>query len=429
MATTTGDTLRSTSSDAAPDRMVTADGVPLKTSLRRAERRRRTIAFLLVLPLLTFIMVSFVIPIGEMMWRSVDNPLIVNTLPRTVEALRDWDGEDLPPEAAYAAMVEDLRVAQEERAVGRLAVRLNYEMSGARSLLGGAGRRAAQLEAPYKEALIDLNARWGEPRIWRVIQREGRPLTAAYYVSALDLTYDEDGNIVRQDERQRIYLSLFTRTLIMSVVITALTLLLGFPISYLLATLPLRYSNLLMIFVLLPFWTSLLVRTTSWIVLLQQQGVINHILVNIGILDENMRLQMIHNWIGTVIAMTHILLPFMVLPLYSVMKTIPPSYMRAARSLGANNWTAFWRVYVPQTVPGMAAGGILVFIISIGYYITPALVGGQSGQMISNLIAYHMQSSLNWGLAAALGTILLVGVLVLYWAFNKVFGADNVKLG
>jgi putative spermidine/putrescine transport system permease protein len=127
--------------------------------------------------------------------------------------------------------------------------------------------------------------------------------------------------------------------------------------------------------------------------------------------------------------MTHILLPFMVLPLYSVMKTIPPTYVRAARSLGANQWTAFWRVYAPMTLPGVGAGAVLVFIISIGYYITPALVGGQTGQMISNLIAFHMQNSLNWGLAAALGSILLAGVLVLYWLYGRIVGVDNVKLG
>jgi len=171
------------------------------------------------------------------------------------------------------------------------------------------------------------------------------------------------------------------------------------------------------------------VRTTAWIVLLQQQGVINELLVFVGILGDDNRISMIYNQTGTIIAMTHILLPFMVLPLYSVMKGIPPSYVRAARSLGANPWTAFWKVYFPQTVPGIGAGAVLVFIISIGYYITPALVGGRSGQMISNLIAYHMQDSLNWGLAAALGSILLAGVLVLYWAYNRIVGIDNVKLG
>jgi putative spermidine/putrescine transport system permease protein len=192
---------------------------------------------------------------------------------------------------------------------------------------------------------------------------------------------------------------------------------------------PARIANLLMILVLLPFWTSLLVRTSSWIVMLQQQGVLNDILVGLGIISDGNRLTMVYNQTGTIVAMTHILLPFMVLPLYSIMKTIPPSYMRAARSLGANQWTAFWRVYVPQTTAGIGAGGVLVFIISIGYYITPALVGGQSGQMISNFIAFHMQRSLNWGLAAALGTLLLVAVVLLYYLYNRLIGVDRLKLG
>lgn len=409
--------------------MVTSDGVPLKVSLRRAERRRRVMAFLLVVPLFAFIMITFVIPIAEMLYRSVDNPIIVNNLPRTVTALQDWDGREAPDEFAFAALVEDLRAAQAERLVGRIAVRLNYEMSGARSLLTGTARRVGDLEAPYKEAVIDINPQWGDTTIWSAIKREGRRFTPSYYISALDLRYDENQNIVRQPAHQRVYVELFVRTLILSVAITLMTLLLGFPIAYLLASLPLRYSNLLMIFVLLPFWTSLLVRTTAWIVLLQQQGTINEILVAIGIISDDGRIQMVHNWIGTIVAMTHILLPFMVLPLYSVMKGIPPSYMRAARSLGANQWTAFWKVYVPQTVPGIGAGAVLVFIISIGYYITPALVGGQTGQMISNLIAFHMQNSLNWGLAAALGSMLLASVLILYWLYNRIVGVDNVKLG
>jgi putative spermidine/putrescine transport system permease protein len=222
---------------------------------------------------------------------------------------------------------------------------------------------------------------------------------------------------------------LFIRTLWLSALIAGICLVLAFPVAHLLATLPLRYSNLLMIFVLLPFWTSLLVRTTSWIVLLQSQGVFNDILVLIGIIGEDGRIQLMYNRMGTIIAMVHILLPFMVLPLYSVMKTIPPSYMRAARSLGATPWTAFWRVYFPQTVPGIGAGILLVFILAVGYYITPALVGGSSGQLISNLIAFHMQQSLNWSLAAALGALLLFGILVLYWLYDRIIGIDNMKLG
>jgi putative spermidine/putrescine transport system permease protein len=215
----------------------------------------------------------------------------------------------------------------------------------------------------------------------------------------------------------------------MSLVVTAATLLIGYPIAYLLASLPLRTSNLLMILVLLPFWTSLLVRTSAWIVLLQQNGVVNDALVWLGIVADDARLAMMFNATGAVIAMTHILLPFMILPLYSVMKGIPPSYVRAAKSLGATNWTAFWRVYFPQSVPGVGAGAILVFILAIGYYITPELVGGPTGVFISNRIAFHISSSLNWGLAAALASILLALVLILYWLYDRIVGIDNVKLG
>jgi putative spermidine/putrescine transport system permease protein len=206
-------------------------------------------------------------------------------------------------------------------------------------------------------------------------------------------------------------------------------ILLGYPIAFLLATLPMRTSNVLMILVLLPFWTSLLVRTSAWKVLLQNQGVVNDFLVWMGFIADGSRLELINNVTGTVIAMTHILLPFMILPLYSVMKTIPPTYMRAAKSMGANDFMAFRRVYFPQSIPGIGAGSILVFILAIGYYITPEIVGGTKGVFISNRIAYHISSSLNWGLGAALGAILLVVVLALYWLYDKFVGIDNVKLG
>ena len=231
------------------------------------------------------------------------------------------------------------------------------------------------------------------------------------------------------NENRQVYVKLFKRTLFLSIIITFLTLILAYPIAHLLATLPLGKSNLLMILVLLPFWTSLLVRTTSWMVLLQSQGVVNDALVGMGLLGDENRLEMMYNQMGTLIAMTHILLPFMVLPLYSVMRPINPSYVRAARSLGATSWTAFRRVYFPQTVPGIGAGALLVFILAVGYYITPALVGGADGQLISNLIAFHMQKSLNWSLAAALAALLLGGILILYWLYDRLVGIDNLKLG
>jgi len=413
--------------------LVTADGRSLKSSLKRAERRRTLMAFLLVCPLLIFILLIFINPIAQMMWRSVDNPQVIEALPRTLEALEGWDGEGLPGEEVYAALAKDFTLDQQlprsEQKAGPLGVRLNYELSAARGAVARTVRKVPDFEPPYKEAFIDSHRLWGSKELWRVIEREGRPLTASYYVAAVDREYDPDGNIVLTDENRRIYLPLFGRTLFLSVLILALTFLLGFPIAYYMSILPMRTANLLMICVLLPFWTSLLVRTTAWIVLLQQQGVINETLVALGLIGDDGRLSMIYNMTGTIVAMTHILLPFMVLPLYSVMRTIPPSYMRAAKSLGATPFTAFRRVYFPQTLPGIGAGGVLVFIIAIGYYITPALVGGQDGRMISNEIARHMQSSLNWGLAAALGTMLLVAVLILYWAYNRLVGTDSLKFG
>lgn len=409
--------------------LTTVDGKPLKLALAEAQARAKRRAFFLVLPLLLFILVTFVAPIGQMLFRSVHNPSFADTSAN----LSAWFDENPPgtepDEAAYEALVMDLRQMREDKTQGEAGTRVNYDYSGARSLFTSTARKSEKFEPPYKEAVLDADDEWGDPALWQAMRGAADAYTLNFYLAALDLGRDENGKIVSVDEKRAVYVKLFGRTLILSALITATTLILGFPIAHLLAVLPLRYSNLLMILVLLPFWTSLLVRTTSWIVLLQSQGVVNDLLVATGVTDDQSRLQMIYNQTGTIIAMTHILLPFMILPMYSVMQTIPPTYLRAAKSLGATNWTAFWRVYFPQSVPGIGAGSILVFILAIGYYITPEIVGGTTGTFISNRIAYHISSSLNWGLGAALGTILLVAVLILYWAYDKIVGIDNVKLG
>ena len=409
--------------------MRTVDGTPLRVSLRRAQRRRKLAAFGLVLPLFLFILFSFILPIADMLFRSVENPQIVEIMPTTADALKSWDGDGLPSEEVFAALAADLAAGRKSREIGKVATRLNYESSGMRGLIMKSARRAGKLEAPFTEALIDVDKDWEDPAVWRLIKRESDPYTASYYLAAVDMRFDDQGQMVGQPDDRQIYVDLFIRTMWISVLITLMTLILGFPIAYLLATLPLKYSNLLMIMVLLPFWTSLLVRTTSWIAMLQQQGVLNDLFVWLGLVSDENRLELMHNQTGTIVAMTHILLPFMVLPLYSVMRTISPSFMRAAQSLGAPRFLAFWRIYAPLTLPGVGAGAILVFILAIGYYITPALVGGTSGQLISNFIAYHMQSSLNWGLAAALGSILLFVVLLLYYIYNRIVGIENMKLG
>jgi len=414
--------------------VLAADGTPLKKSLARALRVQKTRALMLIAPLLIFVLISFIVPIGQMLFRSVQNDIVSDTLPLTVVQLAKWDAStgELPDEAVYDAFARDLIAAVAEKNHTRLGTRLNYEQTGISSLFRKSGRKVKNwdpvADAPFKEKLIEVHPGWGDITTWRVIQTHMRKVTPGYFLNAIDMQLTPDGAAV-QPEDKRVLITLFQRTLFMSLVIMASCILLGYPVAWLLANLPARQANVLLILVLLPFWTSLLVRTSAWKVLLQQQGVINEILVWLGLISDDSRLVMINNQFGTIVAMTHILLPFMILPMYSVMQTIQPTYLRAAKSMGATNWTAFWRVYFPQSVPGIGAGSILVFILSIGYYITPEIVGGTKGVFISNRIAYHISSSLNWGLAAALGTILLAVVLLLYWCYDKIVGIDNVKLG
>ncbi len=519
---------------------LTRDGQPLKKSLARALRREKLRALLLISPLLIFVLVSFVMPIGDMLFRSVENKIVADTIPGTVRALANWDSnsDEPPAESVFAALANDMMLAQEKKTHTRLGSRLNYDQPGISSVFRKSGRRVKKLDnEAAKAAFVAINPNWDTPAAWGTLRStvawpEQFPMTAisfrhwvawlqseegddadpeamvphgftyaslyhdlsnmpatsleslatssntdaaalfegiadqldafpsddfksqfadidkgwlrvdnwqaikrlsprivdSYFLAAIDSERTDLG-IQRKPDNERIYLLLFVRTIALSLVITCSCILLGYPIAYLLANLSVRASNLILILVLLPFWTSLLVRTSAWKVLLQQQGVINDLLVWVGIVNDSGRLVMINNMTGTIIAMTHILLPFMILPLFSVMKTISPTYMRAAKSMGASDSLAFWRIYFPNTIPGIGAGSILVFILSIGYYITPELVGGTTGVFISNRIAYHISSSLNWGLAAALGTILLVLVMALYWAYDRIVGIDNVKLG
>jgi len=578
MTTTTGDTInqapspedqRAASAVDAQGRLLAADGTPLKKSLARALRAQKLRALGLIAPLLFFILLTFIAPIADMLFRSVENQIVPDTVPRTVVELESWEstGENLPPDRVFRAFYFDLFLAAEAKRHTRLGSRLNYDFTGMSSLFRGTGRdlddmgevfqdpieeiaplteeatfwrdmmaagegrpaadalleaararfesvtetdaggsgfapateiaevlprtaeaytdfaiftviseedslaeeepweavfaalaldlhdpaaaqRISAYDGPggavlsrlhaerasvpvpdFRAAFVDNDEEWGDPAVWGTIKQLSGSFTTSYFLSAADMELKPSGEVAAKPEYEQIYLFLFERTLFLSVTITLLCLLLGYPIAWLLSNLPLRTSNLLLILVLLPFWTSLLVRTSAWIVLLQQQGVVNDVLVNLGIVGDDGRLQMMFNQTGTIVAMTHILLPFMILPLYSVMKTIPPSYVRAAKSLGATDWTAFWRVYFPNTIPGIGAGAILVFILSIGYYITPELVGGTDGIFISNRIAYHISTSLNWGLAAALASILLFVVLILFWVYDNLVGVDNVKLG
>jgi len=414
--------------DLTPDMLTTADGRPLKAALVAAQGAARRRAFWLVAPLLAFVVITFIIPIGQMLQRSVYHDGFSANAPQVSAWFAATEPGTVPDEAAYAALAADFQAMKAAKTFGNAATRVNYTLSETRSLFTATARAADKLVPPYREAFLGLDEKWGSPSVWQAMRSSSTAYTADFYLIAMDYERAEDGGLQKVPDNQRIYLYLFVKTMLLSALITVSCLLLAFPVAHLLATLPMARANLLMILVLLPFWTSLLVRTTSWIVLLQGQGVVNEALVAVGAVADQSRLSMMYNQTGTIIVMTHILLPFMILPLYSVMRVIPPSYARAARSLGATSWTTFRRIYLPQTLPGIGAGALLVFILAVGYYITPALVGGADGQLISNLIDFHMDKS-NWSLAAALSAMLLAGVLVLYWLYDRLIGIDNLKLG
>ncbi|CAD5378712.1 Spermidine Putrescine ABC transporter permease component potB (TC_3.A.1.11.1) [Pseudomonas sp. OF001] len=404
-------------------------GLPLKQRLARAERLNRLKSQVLILPLLAFLLLTFLVPIGALLWRSVDNPEVVGALPRTVAAIESWDGHGLPPEPVYRALGEELPVARKQQLLGDLSKRLNMELSGYRSLLSKTARQLPLAAEPvsWREALERIDERWGDPAYWQAIQRNASGTTAYYLLAALDHRIDELGELAPATPDQAIYLEIFARTFWMGLVITVICLVLAYPLAYLLANLPARQSNLLMILVLLPFWTSILVRVAAWIVLLQSGGLINGTLQALGIIDEP--LQLVFNRTGVYISMVHIMLPFMILPIYSVMKGISPTYMRAAVSLGCHPFASFWRVYFPQTLAGVGAGGLLVFILSIGYYITPALLGSPNDQMISYFVAFYTNTTINWGMATALGGLLLAATLLFYAIYNWLVGAGRLRLG
>jgi putative spermidine/putrescine transport system permease protein len=278
-----------------------------------------------------------------------------------------------------------------------------------------------------RDALIEIDPKWGEIETWGAIKRASGPVTDFFLLAALDLKRDAAGAIVREKDDETIFRTILRRTLWIAGVVTLCCLLLGYPVALYLAQQTERKAALLLFLVLLPFWTSLLVRTVAWVVLLQREGVVNDALISAGLIVEP--LKMIFNRFAVYVAMVHVLLPFMILPLYSVMKAIPPSYLRAAASLGAPPLVAWLRVYLPQTLPGIGAGCLMVFIQALGYYVTPALVGGADDQMISYFIAFYASKTINWGMAAAMALILLATTMLLYGVYQRLVGLDRVRLG
>lgn len=397
-------------------------------SYRQAQRRESRKALLLAAPLLLFLLITFITPIGILLMRSVQNPEVPGTLPNLTRALQQWDEAGTPSADTYAVLAHELVQASKNDELGTVARRLNFYDAQTRSLLLKTARHLNNKDSQdWQATLVTIDARWGEQEIWRLLKRAAQSPTPDYLLSAIDSKVDSSGTVVSLPENESVYLAAFSRTVWISASITLICLLLAYPVAWLLANLPARQSNRLMLFVIVPFWTSLLVRTTAWYVLLQPNGVINNLLSGLGLVSQPLHLMF--NRTGVLIGMTHIMLPFMILAIYSVMKGISPVYLRAAQSLGARPLNAFFRVYVPQTLAGVGAGCFLVFVLSLGYYITPALLGGAGDEMISQLISVQTNQQLNWGLAGALSAYLVIFTGIFYFIFNRLVGIDRLRFG
>lgn len=373
-------------------------------------------SLILLAPLLLFLIGFFVWPLFSMMSQAVSDPAVLKLLPRSAEVLADWDRKSPPSAAMQAALMEDLKAVDDDQALGDMVRRLNSARSGFRTLMGKTTGALDDTANPPAD-LVSIDKRWEKPEFWLAIADALSPYTDRNLLAAVDFGRNSAGEIEHLPPDQSVNSVILARTFWIAGLVTVFCALIGFPYAIIAASLDGWKRDLMLGAVLLPLWTSLLVRTAAWFILLQEKGLINDLLLTLGII--NSPLALIFNRTGVIIAMTHVLLPFMVLPIYSVLITIPKNLMPAAASLGAPPLRAFLRVLLPLSLRGVASGGLLVFISAIGYYITPALIGGPGDQMISSIIAFYATGSANWGMAGALGMVLLVATLVLYSVYAR----------
>ncbi len=223
------------------------------------------------------------------------------------------------------------------------------------------------------------------------------------------------------------YARVFITTFQVSILTTVICILIGYPLAYFLAMLPQRLAGIFMLTVLLPFWTSLLVRTYAWLVLLQKNGLLNDFAISAGIWETPVKL--VHNMTGTLIGMAHIMLPFLVLPLYGSMKKIERDMIHAAANLGASPVQSFWQIYFPLSLPGMVAGSLIVFVLCLGFYVTPAVLGGGRVIMVATQITSILENQYNWGAASALGVVLLIATLLVLFTATRLLKLDAALFG
>ena len=253
------------------------------------------------------------------------------------------------------------------------------------------------------------------------------PVGWLFYLSFIG----SDGQLSLENYQKMIqyksYARVFLTTFQVSILTTLLCILIGYPLAYFLAILPQRMAGFFMLAVLLPFWTSLLVRTYAWLVLLQRNGILNDLAISAGIWDSPVRL--VHNMTGTLIGMAHIMLPFLILPLYGSMRKIERDLMHAASNLGASPIQAFWKVYFPLSLSGMVAGSLIVFVLCLGFYVTPAVLGGGRVVMVATQITAILENQFNWGAASALGVVLLILTIIILYLAARFLKLDAALFG
>ncbi|HVK91419.1 MAG TPA: ABC transporter permease, partial [Mycoplana sp.] len=316
--------------------------------MRKGSSRTGRSLFLLA-PLLVFLIAFFVWPLFSMMSQAVSDPAVLRLLPRSAEVLADWDRKSPPSMPMQTALIEDLKAVNDDQALGDMVRRLNSARSGFRTLMGKTTSALADTANPPTD-LVSIDKRWGRPEFWLAIADALSPLTDRNLLAAVDLGRNAAGDIEHLPADQSVNRVILVRTFWIAGLVTLACACIGFPYAIIAASLSGWKRDLMLAAVLLPLWTSLLVRTAAWFILLQEQGLINDLLRGIGLIDAPLAL--IFNRTGVIIAMTHVLLPFMVLPIYSVLITIPKNLMPAAASLGAPPWRAFLRVLLPLSLRG-----------------------------------------------------------------------------
>ena len=392
--------------------------------MRRPDILQRLRSLLLLAPLLAFMICFFAAPLVTMMTSAVSDPVATNALPRTARALKRWDHGAVPTRSQQAAFVADIRALTNDEQFGDLVRRLNSAQSGFRSLLGKTRRILGTSAGDVDLAAID--PRWSEVSYWTTISDAvASRWTDKNLLAAVDLERNAAGDIAAMPEGASANRLILIRTFVTAAIVTIACIAIGLPFAMVAASVQGWRRQLLLGAVLLPLWTSLLVRTAAWYIVLQDNGLINATLKALGVISDPIPLMF--NRLGVVIAMTHVLLPFMVLPIFSVLIAIPKNLMPAAASLGAHPLRAFLHVLLPLAMRGVVSGSLLVFMAALGYYITPALIGGANDQMISSVIAYYATAAANWSMAGALGLVLLAMTILLYAVYIRLASEEEQR--